>query len=89
MSRKTMVLTMALVIVAVAAFAVTSVAYADGPQSAADSGYPWADDAGWGVPCDGECDGGDENKYGPGPEGSGWGEPGNGMGPERQLRMGQ
>ena len=75
MSRKIMVLTMALVIVAVVALAVTSVAYAAGPQSEAVSGYPWVADAGHGEPGDGECDGGDENRYGPGPEGSGWGVP--------------
>ncbi len=89
MSRKIMALTMALVIVAVVALAVTSVAYAAGPQSEAVSGYPWVADAGHGEPGDGECDGGDNNKYGPGPEDSGWGEPANGIGTERQLRMGQ
>jgi hypothetical protein len=90
MSRKTMMLTMALVIVAVVALAFTSVAYADGPQNGADSCYPWEDDAGFGGPGDGTGDGGDMHQYGAGPgQGSGWGEPGYGMGPERQLRMGQ
>ena len=88
MSRKIMALTMALAIIAVVAFAVTSVAYAAGPQGTADSCYPWEGDAGWGVPYDGECDGGDMHQYGPGSgDGdSGWGEPGNCMGAERQLR---
>ena len=53
MSRKIMALTMALAIVAVVAFAVTSVAYAAGPPSTAGDGIC---DGTCNCTCDGTCD---------------------------------
>jgi hypothetical protein len=85
MKRRLKMVTIALTLVAVIAFALTSVAFAAGPQNSSDSCYPWEDDAGFGEmgdgECDGECDGGEQ--YGAGPEGSGWGEQGSGMGPNK------
>ncbi len=75
MSRKIMVLTMALAILAVVAFAVTSVAYADGPPSTAGDGIC---DGTCNCTCDGTCDCTCDG-----------GEHQNGKGPGRQLRMGQ
>ena len=82
MNRKMRVLAIALVVIAVVAFTLTSIAFADGPQSQADTCYPWEDGAGWGGSeyCDGSS--GDQHQHGAGPgQGAGWGEPGNGMGP--------
>ena len=82
MSKRLKMVTIALTLVAVIAFALTSVAFAAGPQSQSDSCYPWEDDAGFGEMGDGECDGGDMHQYGAGPgQGAGWGEQGGGMGP--------